>query len=89
MSFFSFIDRAIDALTRSFAGPLWRSKSLLVIDAKSKFPMVIDMQDNTTASHVSQALDLVSDNGLPFTSYHIQQFYRHDGTVSSRQQRHC
>lgn len=69
-----------------FAGPVWGSKCLLVIDAKSKFPMVVDMHDNTTASHLSQALDqlfdwfgppqtLVSDNGPPFTSYHIQQFY--------------
>ena len=69
-----------------FAGPVWGSKWLLIIDAKSKFPMIIDMHDNTTAPHLSQALDhlfdwfgppqtFVSDNGPPFTSYHMQQFY--------------
>lgn len=73
-----------------FAGPVWGSKWLLVIDAKSKFPMVIDMHDKTSASHLSQALDqlfdwfgppqtLVSDNGPPFTSYHMQQFYHRYG----------
>ena len=73
-----------------FAGPVWGSKWLLVIDAKSKFPMVIDMRDQTSAPHLSQALDqlfdwfgppqtLVSDNGPPFTSYHMQKFYHRYG----------
>ena len=73
-----------------FAGPVWGSKWLLVIDAKSKFPMVIDMRDQTSAPYLSQALDqlfdwfgppqtLVLDNGPPFTSHHMQQFYHRYG----------
>ena len=52
--------------------------------------MVIDMRDQTSAPHLSQALDqlfdwfgppqtLVSDNGPPFTSYHMQKFYHRYG----------
>ncbi|CAF2055856.1 unnamed protein product [Rotaria magnacalcarata] len=61
-----------------FAGPLWNSKWLIIVDAKSKYPFVIDMHNNTTAGNLIQALEqvfdfvgppetLVSDNGPPFT----------------------
>ncbi|CAF1690293.1 unnamed protein product, partial [Adineta ricciae] len=69
-----------------FAGPFWRSKWLLLVDAKSKFPFVADMQNDTSASNLSNVLDhvidwfgppdsLVSDNDPPFNSYAMRQFY--------------
>jgi transposase InsO family protein len=69
-----------------FAGPIWNSKWLIVIDAKSKFPMVVDMENDTTAKNLSHALEriidwfgppatLVSDNGPPFNSYEMNRFY--------------
>ena len=69
-----------------FAGPFWNSKWLLLIDAKSKFPLVVDMNNNTTATALINALDnaidwfgpphsLVSDNGPPFNSSQMKQFY--------------
>ncbi|CAF1421754.1 unnamed protein product [Adineta ricciae] len=69
-----------------FAGPFWGSKWLLLVDAKSKFPFVADMQNDTSASNLSKVLDhvidwfgppdsLVSDNGPPFNSYAMRQFY--------------
>jgi transposase InsO family protein len=69
-----------------FAGPIWGSKWFIMIDAKSKFPFVADMGNNTTASNLCRVLDqaidwlgppetLVSDNGPPFNSYEMQSFY--------------
>jgi hypothetical protein len=69
-----------------FAGPFMGSKWLLLIDAKSKFPIVVDMGADTTATNLSKALDnvidwfgppqsIVSDNGPPFNSFQMQNFY--------------
>ena len=69
-----------------FLGPLWNSKWLILIDAKSTFPFVADMGSDTTAKNLcdvlEQAIDLlgppitlVSDNGPPCTSYEMKQFY--------------
>ncbi|CAF1275192.1 unnamed protein product, partial [Didymodactylos carnosus] len=73
-----------------FAGPLWGSKWLVIVDAKSKFPFVADMGNNTTAKSLcnvlEQAIDwlgppetLVSDNGPPFSSYEMKDFYKKYG----------
>ncbi|CAF1490701.1 unnamed protein product [Rotaria sordida] len=69
-----------------FAGPIWNSKWLILIDTKSKFPIVADMKNDTTAKSLCDALEqvidwfgppetLVSDNGPPFNSYEMNQFY--------------
>lgn len=69
-----------------FLGPLWNSKWLVVVDAKSKFPFVADMGNDTSAANLcnvlEQAIDwlgppttLVSDNGPPFTSMEMGKFY--------------
>lgn len=73
-----------------FAGPIWGSKWLIMVDAQSKFPIVADMGNNTTASKVCEVLEqvfdwfgppemLVSDNGPPFISYEMKQFYDYYG----------
>lgn len=73
-----------------FAGPIWGSKWLLMIDAKSKFPFVADMGNDTTAQNVCNALEqamdffgppevVVSDNGPPFNSYTMKQFFSFHG----------
>jgi transposase InsO family protein len=73
-----------------FLGPVWSSKWLIVIDAKSKFPFVADMGNDTSAKNVcnvlEQAIDwlgppttLVSDNGPPFTSFEMGEFYKKYG----------
>jgi transposase InsO family protein len=73
-----------------FAGPIWNSKWLIIIDAKSKYPFVIDMHNNTTATNLIQALEqvfdflgppetLISDNGPPFTSFQMSKFYEKYG----------
>ena len=73
-----------------FAGPIWGSKWLLMIDAKSKFPFVADMGNDTTATNVCNALEhaidlfgppevLVSDNGPPFNSYTMKTFFNFHG----------
>ncbi|CAF1158398.1 unnamed protein product [Adineta steineri] len=83
-------ERVWSRVHMDFAGPIWGSKWLIVIDAKSKFPIVIDMENNTTAGNLSQVLDkiidwfgppevLVSDNGPPFNSYEMVQFYKKYG----------
>ncbi len=62
------------------------SKWLVIIDAKSKFPVVVDMNNNTSAKYVCDALEqvidwfgppetIVSDNGPPFNSYEMNKFY--------------
>ncbi|CAF3389388.1 unnamed protein product [Rotaria sp. Silwood1] len=69
-----------------FAGPICNSKWLILIDAKSKFPIVADTKNDTTAKSLCDALEqvidwfgpsetLVSDNGPPFNSYEMNQFY--------------
>jgi transposase InsO family protein len=69
-----------------FAGPIWNTKWLIIVDAKSKFPFVIDMQNNTTATNLIQALEqvfdfvgppetIISDNGPPFNSFQMSKFY--------------
>jgi transposase InsO family protein len=56
------------------------------IDAKSNFPIVVDVENDTTAKNLSDALEriidwfglpeiLLSDNGPPFNSYLMNQFY--------------
>jgi transposase InsO family protein len=73
-----------------FAGPIWNTKWLVVVDAKSKYPFVIDMQNNTTAANLIQALEqvfdlvgppetLISDNGPPFNSFQMCKFYEKYG----------
>ena len=73
-----------------FLGPLWNSKWLVVIDAKSKFPFAADMGNDTSANNLcnvlEQAIDwldppttLVSDNGPPFTSFEMKEFYNKYG----------
>jgi predicted aspartyl protease len=63
-----------------FAGPIWGSKRLIIIDAKSTFRIVVDMKNDTTAKNLCNALEkvinwfgppemLVSDNGSPFSSH--------------------
>ena len=70
-----------------FLGPLWNSKWLIMVDAKSKFPFVADMGNDTSAKNLcnvlEQAIDwlgppttLVSDNGPPFTSFEMSEFYK-------------
>ncbi|CAF4240272.1 unnamed protein product [Rotaria magnacalcarata] len=62
------------------------SKRLIIVDAKSKFPIVVDMKNNTSAKYVCDALEqiidwfgspqtLASDNGPPFNSYEMKKFY--------------
>ncbi|CAF4637437.1 unnamed protein product [Rotaria sp. Silwood2] len=69
-----------------FAGPIWDSKWLILIDAKSKFPIVVDMNNDTTAKNLCNVLEqiidwfgppasLVSDNGPPFNSNEMVKFY--------------
>mgnify|MGYP002394802164 CR=1 FL=1 len=69
-----------------FLGPIWNSKYLVVIDAKSKFPIVADMGNNTSAHNLMYTLEtifdwlgpprsVVTDNGPPFCSYEMQQFF--------------
>ena len=73
-----------------FAGLIWNSKWLILIDAKSKFPIVADMKNDTTAKNLRNTLEqvidwfgppetLVSDNGQPFNSYEMNQFYEKYG----------
>ena len=73
-----------------FLGPLWNSKWLIMIDAKSKFPFVADMGNNTSANKLCEVLEeaidwlgppttLVSDNGPPFTSNEMKVFYNRYG----------
>jgi transposase InsO family protein len=73
-----------------FAGPIWNSKWLIIVDAKSKFPIVIDMKNDTTAKNLCNVLEnvidwfgppeiLVSDNGPPFNSYEMNKFYNKYG----------
>jgi transposase InsO family protein/predicted aspartyl protease len=73
-----------------FAGPTWGSKWLVMVDAKSKFPFVADMGNNTTATKLCDVLEhvidwfgppeiLVSDNGPPFNSHEMKQFYKYYG----------
>ena len=73
-----------------FAGPIWGSKWLIMIDAKSKFPFIADMGNDTTAENVSNALEktfdlfgppeiLVTDNGPPFNSFAMEKFYKYYG----------
>jgi len=73
-----------------FAGPIWNSKWFIMVDARSKFPIVADMGNNTTAiafcKVLEQAIDwlgppetLVSDNGPPFNSQEMVQFYNKYG----------
>ncbi|CAF1493877.1 unnamed protein product [Adineta steineri] len=73
-----------------FLGPLWNSKWLVMVDAKSKFPFVADMGNDTSAKNLcnvlEQAIDwlgppttLVSDNGPPFTSFEMNEFYKKYG----------
>jgi hypothetical protein len=73
-----------------FAGPIWGSKWLIIIDAKSKFPFVFDMKNDTTAKNLCNALEmvidwfgppktLVSDNGPPFISHEMKKFYNKYG----------
>lgn len=71
-----------------FAGPVWgSSKWLLIIDRKSKFPFVADMGNDTTAANMCKALEqaiasfgppevFVSDNGSPFNSYEMEQYFK-------------
>jgi transposase InsO family protein len=73
-----------------FLGPIWNSKWLIIIDAKSKFPIVADMGNNTCGKNLIHALEqvidwfgppqtLVTDNGPPFNSYELIQFYKKYG----------
>ena len=73
-----------------FAEPIWNSKWLILIDAKSKFPVVADMGHDTTAKNLCYAIEqvidwfgppeiLVSDNGPPFNSYEMTLFYNKYG----------
>jgi transposase InsO family protein len=73
-------------LHMDFAGPIWDSKWLIIVDAKSKFPIVADMKNDTSAKNLIYALEqvidwfgppetLVTDNGPPFNSYEMNQFY--------------
>ena len=73
-----------------FAGPIWGSEWLIITDAKSKFPVVVDMKNDTTAKNLCSALEkvidwfgppemLVSDNSPPFNSYEMQKFYNKYG----------
>ncbi|CAF4303877.1 unnamed protein product [Rotaria magnacalcarata] len=52
-----------------FAGPVMNSKWLIIGDAKSKFPIVVDMKNNTSAKYI------LTDNGPPFNSYEMNKFY--------------
>lgn len=44
-----------------FLGPVWDSKWLIIIDAKSKFPFVFDMKNDTNAKNLCDALEKVID----------------------------
>ena len=86
-------DEPADSWSRvhmDFLGPIWNSKWLVLIDAKSKFPIVIDMGHDTTGANLIDGLEkvfdwlgppatLVSDNGPPFNSYDLVQFYKKYG----------
>jgi len=73
-----------------FAGPFEGSMWLIVMDATSKWPEVIKMNNNTTAEHTITVLrtlfsrlglpsQIVSDNGPQFTSEAYQQFCANNG----------
>ena len=78
---------AWDRFHIDFAGPFWGEKWLVGVDAMSKFPFVIPMGQDTTASATSSALEaifalfgpvktIVSDNGPPFNSKEMDMFYK-------------
>lgn len=80
-------DRPWSRVHIDFAGPCWGSKWLLIIDAKTKFPIAIDMRNDTTADSVIEEFEkvidwfgapesIVSDNGPPFTSFQLKEFFK-------------
>ncbi|CAF1515164.1 unnamed protein product [Adineta ricciae] len=57
-------DEPMDSWSRvhmDFLGPIWNSKWLVLIDAKSKFPVVIDMGNDTTGTNLIDGLEKVFD----------------------------
>ena len=73
-----------------FAGPLRGHSYLILVDAHSKWPEVIDMKSNTTSAATITELrkifaryglpeQLVSDNGLQFVSAEFTQFLKSNG----------
>ena len=73
-------------LHMDFAGPFMEAKWLVVVDAKSKYPFVKNMGQNTSAERLIEALEemfdifglcdtLVSDNGPPFCSEKLKNFH--------------
>ncbi|MFH4977116.1 hypothetical protein AB6A40_003825 [Gnathostoma spinigerum] len=75
-----------------FAGPFQGSKWFVLMDTKSHFPIVYDMSTDTTAANVIRKLEeifdavgpcteIVSDNGPPFSSNEMKQFFRRYGII--------
>ena len=72
-----------------FAGPLSGRSYLIVVDAHSKWPEVVEMSSTTTAATIRELRrifasyglpeQLVSDNGPQFTSQEFAMFMRNNG----------
>lgn len=74
-------------LHADFAGPFLGFKWLVVVDAKSKFAIVKNMQSNTSAASLILRFEdifncygfcdfLVTDNGPPFTSSEVKNYLK-------------
>ena len=79
-----------DRIHIDFAGPFWGEKWLLVIDAKSKYPFVMQMGCDTTSTATIKVLSrlfnmfgfpkaVVSDNGRQLISNEMQVFLSRRG----------
>ena len=75
-----------------FAGPLRGHSYLILVDAHSKWPEVIDMKSNTTSAATIKELrqtfarfglpeQLVSNNGPQFVSAEFTQFLKSNGVI--------
>ncbi|VDK17637.1 unnamed protein product [Anisakis simplex] len=76
-------------LHMDFAGPFWNDKWLIIVDAKSKYPIVKKMNNDTSANNkaLEEIFDIfgscdtiVTDNGLPFNSNQMLRFYNRYST---------
>lgn len=73
-----------------FTRPVWGSKWLVIINAKTKFLLVSDIASDTSATRLCTALEqafdwsgpletFVSDNGAPFSLHEMKKFYEKYG----------
>lgn len=59
-----------------FAGPIYNSKWFIIVDAKSKFSIVAEMGNSTTATALRNVFQQATDRlDSPFNSQEMVQFY--------------